>query len=213
MRFLRRSQPAGAGSADPSQADRAGAEETPDPNARGAAGKGRPTPKRREAEARRRGPVAPPPRTQREALRRARSSKEDRRAERVERRARMLAGDERFLLPRDRGPVRAYVRDIVDSRRHLMGMFMPLAGVVLLSIFVPNPALQSSVSLLTMGMLAVIVVEAIFLGRMVTQRVRRKFPDSKDGGMGLGFYAFTRATMMRRLRTPRPKVGYGELPD
>src|SRR5579884_3322216 len=43
------------------------------------AGKGRPTPKRRDAEGRRRGPVPPPPRTQREAMKRARGNKEERR--------------------------------------------------------------------------------------------------------------------------------------
>ncbi len=41
--------------------------------------KGRPTPKRREAESRRRGPVAPPPMTQREAMKRSRVNKADRR--------------------------------------------------------------------------------------------------------------------------------------
>jgi Protein of unknown function (DUF3043) len=174
--------------------------------------KGRPTPKRREAEARRRGPVAPPPRTQREALRRSRGSKEDRRAERAERRARMLAGDDRYLLPRDRGPVRAYVRDLVDSRRHLMSLFLPLALVVLASIAVQNPAIQSYVSLATMAALLMIIVEGMFFGRFVTRRVREKFPDAKDSGLGLGWYAFSRATMLRRFRAPRPRVKYGEEP-
>jgi Protein of unknown function (DUF3043) len=213
VRFLRRREPAGAESATTEQETT-----TPTGDAQagraGTVGKGRPTPKRREAEARRRrGPAAPPPRTQREALRRLRGTKEERRAERAERRARMLEGDDRYLLPRDRGPVRAYVRDLVDSRRQIMGLFMPLAGVVLLSLFVPIPAVQSAVSLLTMAMLAVIVVETLFLGRHITQRVRRKFPDAKDSGLGLTFYAFTRATMMRRLRTPRPRVGYGQMRD
>jgi len=180
------------------------------------AGKGRPTPKRRDAEGRRRGPVAPPPRTQREALKRARGtgrSKEERRTERMERRERMLSGDEKYLLPRDRGPVRAYVRDLVDSRRQLMGLFMPLAGVVLLTLFVQDTRIQSAISLLTMAMLATILVETLFLGRFITKRVRAKFPDANIGGVGLTFYAFTRATMMRRFRSPRPRVTYGQLPD
>jgi hypothetical protein len=176
-------------------------------------GKGRPTPKRRDAEAKRRGPVAPPPRTQREALRRQRGNKEERRADRAQRRAGMLAGDDRYLLPRDRGPVRAYVRDLVDSRRQLMGVFMPLAVVVLLSLFVPDPRVQSAVSLFTMAMLAVIILETIFLGRQISQRVRRKFPNSKEGTVGLAFYAFSRATMLRRWRTPRPRVGRGDQVD
>ena len=217
MRFLRRNvppernvQPSGQAEpvepdADPPAAEGQHGAVTP--------GKGRPTPKRREAEARRRGPVAPPPRTQREALRRSRGSKEVRRAERAERREKMLAGtDDRFLLPRDRGPVRAYVRDLVDSRRNLMGLFVPLAAVVLVSILIPSPVLQNYVSLATMAMLMMIVVEGVMLGRYVTRRVRLKFPSAKDSGLGLGWYAFTRATMMRRFRAPRPRVKYGEQP-
>jgi hypothetical protein len=174
--------------------------------------KGRPTPKRREAETRRRGPAAPPPRTQREAMRRSRGSKEERRAERAERRARMLAGDDRYLLPRDRGPVRAYVRDLVDSRRHLMGLFVPMALAVLLSVVARDPMIQYYVSLATMAVLLVIIVEGVFFGRLVTQRVRKKFPDAKDSGLGLGWYAFSRATMLRRFRAPRPRVKYGDDP-
>ena len=38
-----------------------------------------------------------------------------------------MAGEEAYLLPRDQGPVRRYVRDIVDSRRNVLGLFMPVA--------------------------------------------------------------------------------------
>jgi hypothetical protein len=175
-------------------------------------GKGRPTPKRRESESRRRGPVAPAPRTQREAMRRSRGSKEDRRAERAERRARMLAGDDRYLLPRDRGPVRAYVRDLVDSRRHLMGLFVPMAVAVLGSIVIRDVVIQSYVSLVTLAVLLVIIVEGVFLGRYITGRVRQKFPDTKESGLALGWYAFSRGTMLRRFRTPRPRMKYGDDP-
>ena len=44
-------------------------------------GKGRPTPRRREAQRRRTGPVAPPPKTRREAVRRMREQGTDRRSE------------------------------------------------------------------------------------------------------------------------------------
>ncbi|HEY0637708.1 MAG TPA: DUF3043 domain-containing protein [Pseudonocardiaceae bacterium] len=211
MRFLRRNAaPAEVSSDQP-------ADTAPDAastaEAGGSAGKGRPTPKRRDAENRRRGPVAPPPRTQREAFRRMRGNKDERRAERAERRERMLSGDDKYLLPRDRGPVRAYVRDLVDSRWHLMGLFMPLAGVVLLTIFVQDPAIQSAISLLTMAMLAVMVVETLFLGRYINQKVRAKFPNENIRPAGLTFYAFTRATMLRRLRTPRPRLARGQSPD
>jgi hypothetical protein len=210
VRFLRRNA---APAQTPDQATPRQAGAAADRSAAGPAGttgKGRPTPKRREAQARRRGPVAPPPRTQREALKRSRGSKEERRAERIERRERMLAGDERYLLPRDRGPVRGYVRDLVDARRHVMGLFMPLALLVLLTLFVQSPLIQSVISLVTLSMLAIVIVESTFLGRYVTKKVRQKFPDARDSGLALGFYAFGRASTLRRLRSPRPRVRPGD---
>ncbi|HET9256210.1 MAG TPA: DUF3043 domain-containing protein [Pseudonocardiaceae bacterium] len=174
------------------------------------AGKGKPTPTRREAEGRKRGPAPPPPRTQREAAARMRGTKEERRAEAAQRRERMLAGDEKYLLPRDRGPVRAYVRDLVDSRWHLAGSFMPLAfGVVVIN-FVPSPATQWLVTLASAAMLLAIIIEGVFLGRMVNRRVRERFPKATDSGASLGFYAMTRATQLRRLRVPKPRVKRGD---
>jgi DUF3043 family protein len=124
----------------------------------------------------------------------------------------MLAGDDRYVLPRDRGPVRAYVRDLVDSRRHLMGLFAPIAVVVLVSALMRNVMIQYYVSVATMALLLVVIVEGVFVGRYVTQRVRQKFPDATDSGLSLGWYTFTRATMLRRFRTPRARVKYGEEP-
>ena len=40
----------------------------------------------------------------------------------------MLAGEDEYLLPRDKGPVRAYVRDFIDARRNLVGLFMGRPG-------------------------------------------------------------------------------------
>jgi Protein of unknown function (DUF3043) len=211
VRFLRGNT--GSSAADP-QPEPAGDVELPDPDdvtqrAR-AGGKGRPTPSRREAENRKRGPAPPPPRTQREALRRMRGSKQERRNAAATRRERMLAGDEKYLLPRDRGPVKAYVRDVVDSRRHLAGAFMPLALLVIVVILVPSPVVQQYVSLVSMAMLLAIIVEGVLLGRTVKRRVHERFPNASESGVSLGFYAMTRATQLRRLRVPKPRVGPGD---
>ncbi|HEY3896636.1 MAG TPA: DUF3043 domain-containing protein [Pseudonocardiaceae bacterium] len=173
-------------------------------------GKGRPTPSRREAEGRKRGPAPPPPQTQREALRRMRGTKEERRNATAQRRERMLAGDEKYLLPRDRGPVKAYVRDLVDSRRHLAGVFMPLAVLVIVVILVPSPLVQQYVSLVSMVMLLAIIVEGVLLGRTINRHVRQRFPDAAESTSGLGLYAIMRATQLRRLRVPKPRVARGE---
>jgi Protein of unknown function (DUF3043) len=210
VRFLRRSAPSTVGADQPEPDGPQG------PAAPGRTpGKGRPTPKRREAEGRRRGPAPPPPRTQREAARLARANqpnREERRRAAAERRERMAAGDDRYLMPRDRGPVKAYVRDLVDSRPHIMGLFMPLAIVVVLSLLVPFPAAQQYLSLFSLIALSVMVIEGTILGISVVRKAREKFPDEHVSGFGTGWYAFTRATQLRRLRIPKPRVERGANP-
>lgn len=213
MRFLRGKTSSGATEPEPA------VEREPDPAdvnprarivGRNNVGKGRPTPSRREAQGHKRGPAPPPPRTQREALRRMRGSKAQRRTAAAQRRERMLAGDEKYLPPRDQGPVKAYVRDLVDSRRHLAGAFMPLALLVIVVILVPSPFVQQYASVVSMAMLLAIIVEGVLLGRSVKHRVRERFPQAAESGASLGFYAMTRATQLRRLRVPKPRVSPGE---
>ncbi|HTK67827.1 MAG TPA: DUF3043 domain-containing protein [Pseudonocardia sp.] len=205
MRFLRR---------QPATSDDAGADSSSGEAEIGrASGKGRPTPKRRDAEGRRRGPAPPPPRTQRESIKLAkqnRGSREERRKAAAERRAKMDSGDDKSLLKRDRGPDKAYIRDLIDSRRHLMGLFMPLAGFVFVSLLVPFPKAQSMLSLFSMSMMIAMAIEGVLLGRQVTKKVRERFPDKEIKGLPTGWYAFTRASQLRRLRTPKPRVGYGD---
>ncbi|WP_370588826.1 DUF3043 domain-containing protein [Pseudonocardia sp. C8] len=217
MRFLRRSESsdqAGQPAVDPSAATDAEDEGTDGrPRTHTTPGKGRATPKRRDAEGKRRGPAPPPPRTQREAAKLAkanRPSKEDRRAQAAERRRRMDAGDDRVLLPRDRGKVRAHVRDIVDSRPHVIGLFLPLAALVLVAALVQNPVLQQYITLFTFVMLAVMVVEGTLLGVQVLRKARAKFPDEEIKGLPTGWYAFSRATQPRRMRVPKPRVKRGD---
>src|SRR5699024_9568180 len=128
--------------------------------------KGHATPTRREAEGKRRGPVSPPPQTTREALKRNKeirkanpTTKEERRAEAQKRKEGMDAGDDRYLLPRDRGPVRAYVRDLVDSRRHVAGLFMPLAILVFIALLIPNPNIKNYATLLCTVIILGILLE------------------------------------------------------
>lgn len=179
--------------------------------------KGRATPSRRDAEAKRRGPVAPAPKTTREAMKRSRElrkqnpvSKEERKAAARERRERMMAGDDRYLMPRDRGPAKAYLRDLVDSRRNLLGLFMPLAIVVFASLLVPNIAVQQWATLLTAVFLAGMALEAVFVGRKYARLVREKFPDELIKGRSVGWYTFVRASQIRKLRVPKPRVKPGD---
>ncbi len=219
MRFLRRKE------ADSTDVETGGGEVelTEEETARNKAhtpGKGRPTPKRREAEQRRRGPVAPPPRTTREAIKRARGNKEERkelaakrREIRATQRERMMAGDEKYLMPRDRGPVKAYIRDAVDSRRNLLGLFMPLAILIFIALLVPSPVVQSYTTLLCLLMLVAMIIEGVLLGGRLTRRVRAKFPKEPIRGLSVGWYAFIRASQLRKLRVPKPRVRPGDKID
>lgn len=218
MRFLRRNTAESTDNDASSAADAevVGAEPTPAGKAH-TPGKGRPTPKRREAEARRRGPVPPPPRTTREAMRRSRGNKEERKALaakrreiRIKNRERMAAGDEKYLLPRDRGPVKAFVRDAVDSRRNLTGLFMPLAMVVFLALLAPSPMLQYYTTLLTLVVLVAMIMEGVLNGLRITRLARAKFPKENIRGLSIGWYAFVRASQLRKFRLPKPKVRPGD---
>lgn len=183
-------------------------------------GKGRPTPKRREAEQRKRGPIAPPPRTTREAMKRARGNKGERkelaakrREIRTKQRERMMAGDEKYLMPRDRGPVKAHIRDQVDSKRNLLGLFMPLAILIFIALLVPDPRVQSFTTLLCLLMLVAMIIEGVLTGGRLTRRVRQKFPKETVRGLSIGWYAFIRASQIRKLRVPKPRVQAGEKID
>ena len=183
-------------------------------------GKGRPTPKRRDAQGRRTGPVAPPPTTRAEARARRKAeksklSKDERkelRAERskirTEQREKMMSGDEKYMIARDRGPVRAYTRDLVDSRRNFAGLFMPFAVVLIVAMMMP--AFAFYINFLMLAFVLFMLVDSYILGRMVNKRVRERFPESTDGGLRLGFYAFTRAMQLRMMRAPRPRVTVGD---
>ncbi len=184
--------------------------------------KGKPTPKRSQA-SRKRGPVAPAPLTSAEARRRRKElggpklSREEKKAQRserrtimAERREKMMAGEAAYLLPRDQGPVRRYVRDVVDSRRNFLGLFMPSAlGLVFIMLAVPSIQVQQLLSPAMLLLVVVMVVDGFVLGRKVNRLVDEKFPDNTESGWKLGFYAASRASQLRRMRAPRPQVERG----
>jgi hypothetical protein len=180
--------------------------------------KGRPTPRR---DAGRKGPVAPAPMTSSEARARRKSlagpklSRQERkeqstvrRAQMNDRRDRMMNGDERYLLSRDQGPVRRYIRDIVDARRNVLGLFMPSALGLMFFMFAV-PQLQFYVSPAMLVLMTVMALDGIILGRKVSRMVDEKFPEDTESRWKLGLYATSRASQLRRMRAPRPQVKHG----
>ena len=185
--------------------------------------KGRPTPKRSEA-ARRRGPVAPAPMTSAEARKRRKElggpklSKEERRADKTarradmaERRAKMMSGEEGYLLPRDKGPVRRYIRDYVDARWNLGEFMLPVMLVVLALSFIRSAAVFAIVSIGVYGLLLVAAADGFLMWRGLKRKLIAKFGEDKLG-RGQAMYAVMRTFQLRRSRMPRAQVKRGQFP-
>ncbi|MGW5634879.1 DUF3043 domain-containing protein [Streptomyces sp. NPDC003832] len=166
--------------------------------------KGRPTPKRSEAQSQRRS-VANTPTTRKEAAKR---SREERRATLTRQREALASGDERYLPARDKGAVRRYARDFVDSRFNVAEFFLPMAVIILVLSMVQVGALQSIALLLWLAVIVLIVLDSIFTGFRLKKQLRERFPD--DNKRGAVAYALMRSLQMRRLRLPKPQLKRGE---
>ncbi|GGZ50044.1 membrane protein [Streptomyces bluensis] len=168
--------------------------------------KGRPTPKRSEAQAQRRS-VANTPTTRKEASKRAR---DERRAALEKQRQALAGGDERYLPVRDKGPVRKFARDFVDSRFSIAEFFLPLAVIILVLSMVRVASLQNIALLLWLFVIVLIVVDSIWIGFRLRKQLTERFPDQNRRGAVA--YALMRTLQMRRLRLPKPQVKRGERP-
>ncbi len=162
--------------------------------------KGRPTPKRKEAESKRKVSSLAPIVTKDQK----RASKALAREDRVAQRAAYMRGDESALPARDRGPARRFVRNYVDSRRSTGEYFLPTIFVVLVFTLIQNPIIQIGAIVLMYAMLLFAVIDGIFLSRKIRKAVQEQFPGTET--KGLGMYAWLRSTQMRRLRAPHPQV-------
>jgi Protein of unknown function (DUF3043) len=167
------------------------------------AGKGRPTPKRSEAESRRRQPYTAP--SDRKAA--YRQSRDKDRTSRQRRLAAMKRGEDWALPRKDQGPVRALARDYVDSRYTASEFY--LYGAVLLLVVFLLPGVKKSliVDYIVLGILAVLLIEGWFIGRKVQRMAQQRYPG--ESTRGIRFYAAMRGTQMRRMRMPAPRVKRG----
>lgn len=184
--------------------------ETPDsPVETPTTGKGRPTPSRKEAEAAARERAKLP--RDRKAL--AKHQRQLRMESSRKLRAGMRAGDEDSLPPRDKGPVRRLVRDVVDRRLTFGDILLPLLMMIL--IFGYGAAGARAAEIANAAMLPVMlfaVVDMVGLRFRMLREVRRRLPEEPT--KGLTTYAIMRALNMRWMRLPKAKVKIGQpLPE
>lgn len=171
-------------------------------------GKGRPTPTRKEAQAAARA-RAKPPRTRKEM----RAQQRQQRLESSQRiRSAMKTGDERYYMPRDKGPVRRFVRDYVDSRFSFLEIVIPVMLVTLVMQYSGNVALMNAGSFTLVGMFFLIVFDILVLRFRLRRELARRFTD--ESTKGTTWYAVSRSMQMRFMRLPKPQVRIGQsLPE
>jgi hypothetical protein len=176
------------------------------------AAKGRPTPKRSEAEkGRRQGITGTPgrPGPARGGASRGGASRggsgRDGKEDRIHRNEAMRRGEEWALPARDRGPVRALARDYVDSHRRLSEFYMYVMVAVIVVLFIHAPAVQQYAQPIALLLIVFVLVDAFFLRYSLRKLVAQRLPGQST--RGLTIYAVFRALQIRRFRVPPPRVG------
>jgi hypothetical protein len=183
-------------------------ESTPAPRPPKPGGKNRPTPTRREAEA------AAKARAKGAADRKsaAKQQRQQRNEQNTRMREAMKTGDERFMPARDRGPVRRFVRDLVDSRLSAAEFLLPLLVAIMLLTYSGNPTLNRYGQSLWLVTILLVTLDTMLLVFKVKREVRRRFPE--ESHKGATFYGILRAMQLRFLRLPKPQVKIGtKLPE
>jgi hypothetical protein len=171
-------------------------------------GKGRPTPSRKEAEAAAKD-RAKVPRTRKEMMAAQRLAKTE---SNQQIRAKMKSGDEKYLLPRDKGPVRRFIRDFVDSRVSFVELLIPLLIVTMVLGYSGNSTARGWGNAILMGTVLLVIVDMVGLRRRLKKQLAQRFPDEPT--KGLTYYAVTRALQMKFMRLPKAKVKIGQdLPE
>lgn len=167
------------------------------------------TPKKGEATPRR--PVAnrrlveaAPPKDRKEAAAQARAKRE-------ESRRGMMAGEERYLLAKDRGEIRRLARNVVDSRFNMATiLFFGLFATLLLASGVFPAIIRSAANGLLIFMMLATLADTYLSVRRVRRLAAERFPKETLGARGLFFYVLMRSISIRRLRIPKPQVRVGQ---
>jgi Protein of unknown function (DUF3043) len=212
MRVFRRRS---AGATDGTAQDSPGAQspdasaEAKQPRSPAEAAKGRPTPKRSEAERNRRQPITGSgSRSRAPATPRTPEEKSRARGDRARKYEAMKQGEAWALNPRDRGPAKALARDYIDSKRRISEYYMYILVLLLAAVFLRNKTEQEYISPLVLVLVVIILVDAQVIRRSLRKLVGERLPG--ESTRGLTMYAVMRALQIRRFRMPAPRVRPGD---
>ena len=171
------------------------------------AGKGRPTPTRREKEEARKRPLVSNDRA--EARRQSRAVLA---TEREKQRIGMANGVEKYMPMRDRGVQRRYVRDYIDARTSIGEFLIPVMVIVLIATVIPAAEVQVGAFALLWLFFIAAVIDCIIVGFVIRKKLGAKFGVEKVE-TGLRWYAAMRALQLRVMRLPKPQVKRRQYPS
>jgi len=183
------------------------------------AGKGRPTPKRSEAERNRyqsigggrtsgtRSTTSSKPARELTPEEKQRLKDRDR-SERQRRMDAMKRGEDWALGPRDKGPAKKIARDYVDAHRRPSEYYMYVLVLLLVVIFSHDKALTNYSAYIVYALIAAIVIDGFFIRRGLAKILAERLPGTTT--RGLTMYAVMRALQIRRMRMPAPQLKPGD---
>jgi len=137
-------------------------------------------------------------------------SREASRLARAKQRTAMLAGEESALPARDKGPVKRFIRDCVDTRWNIGEFMLPIMFLVVALTFAQSFLKTSApwailmVFTLVYGLIIVGALDAVMMWRRTKAKIIAKFGAAPPRGCAM--YAVMRTFQMRRSRLPRPQV-------
>jgi len=166
--------------------------------------KGAPTPKRSDAQANRRQPYQAP--ADRKTA--ARQSRQRDAADRARKSGALQRGEQWALPAKDRGPVRALARDVVDARRGIGEYYMFIVILLVVLLVVPGKETKLIADAVVVVLLLVVIGEGWLVGRKVRQLAAERFPNESTRGVVM--YAAMRGIQLRRMRIPKPRVDRGD---
>ena len=171
------------------------------------AGKGTPTPRRKDQEAARKRPLVPEDRKASKAAERAAMQEQ-----RLKMRQALDTGDERFLPLRDKGPQKRFARDYVDARFSL-GEYLMFGALIFVIVSLVVPSTSEQMIYVLGGfwvMFLAVFVDVFILSRQLRKKLAAKFGEVERGTV---WYGSMRSLQFRKLRLPKPQVRRGQYPS
>lgn len=176
-------------------------------NGKTTAKKGRPTPKRKDAQTANFTPLVPP---DRKAARKAAKAKA--RARQNAEYEAMESGDLNKMPESERIPERVYARDFVDARLNAGEFFLPVAGVVMISVMIMSHFVSEN-SIIPLATIAIlyayilaVIIDVCFMWRKLRKQLISRFGEESVSKRGrVRWYACSRALQIRRWRLPKPR--------